>query len=276
MKPTEIRKVGFTLIELLVVIAIIAILAALLLPALAKAKGCSQTVVCLNNLKQLGVCWHLYITDNNDVLVPNNSVGGTITNIFGASWALAAPTVANVQDGMLYGYNSSLGLYRCPPDRSTLTNVSDPNDFGDPSGRTPGPSRARSYNMSQSVNGFPNYDAIIDAYIPMFKKLPEIKAPNTDHCLVFIDENEYSMVDSQFGMPTAFFPGIPPVPYKWWDMPANRHNQGGTLSFADGHTEKWRWKVPKITSGLGGGGQIGPEEMYDWHRIEACIKQMKD
>ena len=65
---------AFTLIELLVVIAIIAILAALLLPALARAKEKAWTVGCLSNLKQLETCWHLYATDNDDVLAPNNSI----------------------------------------------------------------------------------------------------------------------------------------------------------------------------------------------------------
>ena len=68
------KKNGFTLIELLVVIAIIGILAALLLPVLSRAKDRALTVACLNNLKQLQVCWQLYADDNNDILPPNNFV----------------------------------------------------------------------------------------------------------------------------------------------------------------------------------------------------------
>ncbi len=261
MKTIETKKSGFTLIELLVVIAIIAILAAMLLPALTRAKSQAASIACINNLKQLGLCWLMYAHDNDDRLVPNNSVTGMppIPPLLkGASWALADPTEDNVQDGMLFEYNKSFGIYHCPADRSTLTNVS-------------GSLRARSYNMSLSVNGYPDYDNFIFTNIPMFKKLTQIKDPNTDKCLVFIDEKEDTLVDSQFGMPTDYFPGIPPTPLWWWDQPANRHNQGGNLSFADGHVEHWKWKVPISSNGF---GPVPNDEMRDWLRIKACIKQM--
>ena len=88
-----LKKNGFTLIELLVVIAIIAILAAMLLPVLSSAKKRAHTVMCLNNLRQLDLAWHLYTGDNNDFLVPNNSVyGENISEAVaaGASWCLGS------------------------------------------------------------------------------------------------------------------------------------------------------------------------------------------
>ena len=89
-------------------------------------------------------------------------------------------------------------------------------------------------------------------------------------CLVFIDENEYTLLDSQFGMPTDYYDGT----QTWWDMPANRHNQGANLSFADGHAEHWKWVVPKVfISWL---QPVPPAEMPDWLRVKACIKQTMD
>src|SRR5262249_38202593 len=93
MRPNSKAARGFTLIELLVVIAIIVILAAMLLPALARSKERAKSAVCLNNLRQLGTCWHLYTGDYGDFLVPNNSVVSIPTNFssWGASWCVGSP-----------------------------------------------------------------------------------------------------------------------------------------------------------------------------------------
>ena len=272
-------QVGFTLIELLVVIAIIAILAAMLLPALNKAKSRALTAGCLNNMKQLGVCWEMYAGENNDMLVPNNSVNvqPPIPPLLkGASWALADPTETNVKEGLLSKYNNNtVGIYHCPADRSTLEYDAAGN-FDPVAGARggAGPLRARSYNMSLSVNGYPDFDPFISANVPMFSKSSSIKNPGPANCLVFIDESEYTMIDSQFGMPTEAFPGSPATPDWWWDQPANRHNQGGNLSFADGHVEHWKWKVPIVY--VNWARPYTPAEKSDWLRIKASIKQTKD
>jgi prepilin-type processing-associated H-X9-DG protein/prepilin-type N-terminal cleavage/methylation domain-containing protein len=258
------RLVGFTLIELLFVIAIIAILASLLLPALARAKSRAWTVACLNNLNQLQTCWHLYTMDNGDLLVPNNSVAGVTTNgnsgalAAGGSWCLADPTAVNVQNGMLFPYNTSLGIYHCPADHSTLT---------DPAGHDGGTTRARSYNLSQSVNGYPEFDSGLASLLPCFKKLLDISKPNIANCMVFIDENEYTLLDSQFGMPTDFYDGST----TWWDMPANRHNQGANLSFADGHVEHYKWAVPMTFNSWI--QSVPADQMPDWLKVKSGIKQ---
>jgi prepilin-type N-terminal cleavage/methylation domain-containing protein/prepilin-type processing-associated H-X9-DG protein len=262
---------AFTLIELLVVIAIIAILAALLLPTLSRSKVAAQSIACLNNLKQLDLCLHLYVVDNNDYFVPNNSIAVINTpssNVKGLSWlpdvdADSEIDPSNIVNGLLFQYNTSLGIYHCPADQTTLETES-----GQPLPQL----RWRSYNMSQSVNGYPQGDPEYYGIIPAWTKFTEIRHPRPSDLFVLIDENSDTIEDAEFGNPPIgspyFFQNV------WWDMPSARHNCGGNLSFADGHVEHWKWQAPKIFYGWL--QPIPPEEMTDYKRIQNAMKQQAD
>ena len=274
MKPARSRPLiarAFTLIELLVVIAVIAILAALLLPALSKAKSRAQTLVCLGNLKQLDLCVHLYVTDNNDYFVPNNSVvvvNAQANDVTGQSWLpdQSAPTEldpSNIVNGLLFKYNTSLGIYHCPADLSTLET---------PDGQPLPQLRWRSYNMSESVNGYPQGDPEYFPLIPAWTRYTEIRHPSPGQLFVLIDENSGTQLDAEFGNPPVGSPYF--EPNIWWDMPSDRHNQGANLSFADGHVEHWKWVRPKIFYDWF--QPVDPGEMPDFLRLQSAMRQLTD
>src|SRR5262245_33024380 len=141
---------AFTLVELLVVIAIIAILASMLLPALSRAKAKGQQILCLNNYRQLQLCWLMYVADNNDALPPNATLSTGNREGFIATrdtWingnAFTDPTSTNIENGVLFPYNRSVKIYKCPSDRSTVRDQ----------GKIP---RFRSVSMNSYMNDIPN------------------------------------------------------------------------------------------------------------------------
>jgi prepilin-type N-terminal cleavage/methylation domain-containing protein len=189
-------RAAFTLIELLVVIAIIAILAALLLPALGRGKASGKSVACVNNHKQLQAGYLMYAHDNSDTLPPNISRrrgwgGWDQVNVTGA-WVLGNATIdtntANIEAGVMFPHVGSAAVYRCPTDKSIVRDHT-------------ALLRTRSYSISLWLNvDIANFGSADLATADPFNrhKLSQIVDPPPSRTWVFIDEHPLSIDDGVF------------------------------------------------------------------------------
>jgi prepilin-type N-terminal cleavage/methylation domain-containing protein len=231
-RPTASR--GFTLIELLVVIAIIAILAALLLPALAQAKLKANCAKCINNLKQLELGAQMYKNDNNDYLIPNADPGmGSPTNEiwcpnqsmdFGGSQVNT--NLALYEGTIMAPYmGGQVGVYKCPCD--VLLSAIGP--------------RVRSYSMSSQMGCVYDYPDV-KTYNPSFKyyiKGSDIVCPSPSDLFDFVDENAESINDGFLEVNCAANGGFP-------DVPSGRMGHGCGFGFADGHAIIYEWQTSTL------------------------------
>ncbi len=224
---------GFSLLELLTVVSTIAVLAALLLPILSKAKTKAQRTTCLSNLRQLGFAWAMYRDDNSDYIAesypgeaednPEVWVKGNMTKLSEAGNADL------IRQGKLFPYNGSVPLYHCPADRGVSI------------GGKVVPT-VRSYSMNCFMGARPLKRVPIPStagdYVPFFAKGADI--PHPDRMWVLLEEDQRSINDGFFI--------TDPKGQIWFDWPAisaARHNYSYALSFADGRAATWGIADPR-------------------------------
>jgi len=241
------KQKAFTLIELLVVIAIIAILLAILMPALKRVKEQGKRAACLSNLKQLQLAWSMYADENDDKVVNGEAYGSgdgtapipTSGRHAGEQWwtgddvgdfwqGINLPQEIQqraIRAGALYPYCKSETLYRCP------TGVR---------------GEMRTYTITDAINGLRRDGTYrtfsggevgvrVGRTVLWVKRRSEITSPGPGQRIVFLDEGRIT--------PDSYATHY--LNERWWDPPFVRHGDGTNVSFADGHADYWKFMGSK-------------------------------
>ncbi len=204
------KSKAFTLIELLVVIAIIAILMAILMPALNRVREQGKRTVCLNNIRQLALAWNLYADDYDSKIVNGNTHADQRDAwVKWESTLNVAEKIRNIEEGNLFLYVPNIKIYKCP------AGVKD---------------EVCTYSIPDYMNG---HLAIEGATPDPLTYRSKIRNPAQQ--IVFLDEGRLT--------PSSFT--IYHYKELWWDQITARHGDGTNFSFSDGHSEYWKWDDPR-------------------------------
>jgi prepilin-type N-terminal cleavage/methylation domain-containing protein/prepilin-type processing-associated H-X9-DG protein len=270
------KLIGFTLIELLVVIAIIAILMSILMPTLNRAREQGRRAACFSNLKQLQLAWSLYADENDEKIVNGEAYDGldgrapmpTTGRHPREQWWTGDDVAAGymqgekltqelqlmaIRAGALYPYTKNVKLYRCP------TGIR---------------GEMRTYSIVDSMNGYcrdgtfkGDVGAKVDRTVLWIKRRTEISVPVPAYRMVFLDEGRVT--------PDSYATHY--IVERWWDPPHVRHGEGTNVSFADGHSDYWKWKGLKTIAT----GKLAnpthqmvpetPEEFEDLYKTQKAV-----
>jgi prepilin-type N-terminal cleavage/methylation domain-containing protein len=253
--PSRASKgLAFTLIELLVVIAIIAILAAMLLPALARSKCKAVGISCMNDHRQLTLAWLMYVHENNDSLLyasegtrpdpavdPYVWVKGLMSNADTPSnWDINE----NITKSPLWPYcGNNAKIWRCPADMSYVVHTN---------AKLP---RVRSMSMNFWFGGWGGDGSLSGGTWKLYRKMSDLTDPGPAKTWLLLDMREDSIDIGNFATDMRGWPDNPSAT-GFYDLPGFYHCGAGGFSFADGHSEIKKWKDPRTTPPLVVNGQV--------------------